>query len=102
MYFIVSYRRVPGTRFDSRYYVEQHIPLVEKTWKPFGLDYIDAFFPSREDSDVIVVAMCRFKDRAALDAALAAEETAIIMADIEKYTDSEPDRHVTEVFQLSR
>ncbi len=45
--------------------------------------------------------MCRFKDRAALDAALAAEETAIIMADIEKYTDGEPDRHVTEVFQLS-
>ncbi|WP_369054111.1 hypothetical protein [Burkholderia gladioli] len=50
---------------------------------------------------MIVVAMCRFKDRAALDAALAAEETAIIMADIEKYTDGEPDRHVTEVFQLS-
>lgn len=100
MYFIVSYRRAPGMRFDSRYYVEHHIPSW-KTWKPYGLDYIDAFFPSLADSDVIVVAMCRFKDRAALDAALAAEETAIIMADIEKYTDGEPDRHVTEVFQLS-
>lgn len=30
MDFIVSCRRAAGTRFDSRYYAEQHIPLVEK------------------------------------------------------------------------
>lgn len=46
MYFVVSYRRAAGTRFDSRYYVEQHIPLVEKSWKPYGLEYVDAFFPA--------------------------------------------------------
>ncbi|KWA18755.1 ethyl tert-butyl ether degradation protein EthD [Burkholderia territorii] len=97
MYFVVSYRRAAGTRFDSRYYVEQHIPLVEKSWKRYGLEYVDAFFPAREDSKLIVVAMCRFADRAALDAAFASAEAADVMADIDAFTDIEPDRHVTDV-----
>ncbi|AIO37236.1 EthD family reductase [Burkholderia sp. AU19243] len=96
MYFVVSYRRAAGTRFDSRYYVEQHIPLVEKTWRQYGLEYIDAFFPSREDSELIVVAMCRFRDRAALDAAFASPETARVMADVDAFTDIEPDRCIAE------
>ncbi|KUY77066.1 EthD family reductase [Burkholderia cepacia] len=98
MYFIVSYRRAAGTRFDARYYVERHIPLVEKSWKPYGLEAIDAFFPAREDSELIVVAMCRFKDSAGLDAAFASAETADIMADIDAFTDIEPDRLITDVF----
>ncbi|CAM2169576.1 EthD family reductase [Burkholderia orbicola] len=98
MFFVVSYRRAAGTRFDSRYYVEQHIPLVEKSWKPYGLEYVDAFFPEREDSELIVVAMCRFKDGAALDAAFASAETAHVMADIDAFTDIEPDRHIADVF----
>ncbi|AIO72102.1 hypothetical protein FEP63_01081 [Burkholderia multivorans] len=36
MYFVISYRRAAGTRFDSRYYVDQHIPLVEKSWKRYA------------------------------------------------------------------
>ncbi|MCA8032680.1 EthD family reductase [Burkholderia arboris] len=98
MYFIVSYRRAAGTRFDARYYVEQHIPLVEKSWKPYGLEYVDAFFPAREDSELIVVAMCRFTDRAALDAAFASARTADVMADIDAFTDIEPDRHIADAF----
>jgi len=100
MYFVVSYRRAAGTRFDSRYYVEQHIPLVEKSWKPYGIEYVDAFFPAREDSELIVVTMCRFRDRAALDAAFASARTADVMADIDAFTDIEPDRHIMDV--LSR
>ncbi|WP_367188420.1 hypothetical protein [Burkholderia sp. Ed8] len=51
MYFVVSYRRAAGTRFDVRYYVEQHIPLVEKSWKRYGLEYVDAFFPSERTAN---------------------------------------------------
>lgn len=40
--------------------------------------------------------MCRFKDSAALDAASA--ETADVMADIDAFTDIEPDRLITDVF----
>ncbi|AOJ28619.1 EthD family reductase [Burkholderia seminalis] len=102
MYFVVSYRRAAGTRFDVRYYVEQHIPLVEKSWKRYGLEYVDAFFPSREDSELIVVAMCRFVDRAALDAAFASAEAADVMADIDAFTDIAPDRHITDVVSYAR
>ncbi|MGU7810723.1 EthD family reductase [Burkholderia sp. AW49-1] len=98
MYLVVSYRRAAGTRFDSRYYVDHHIPLVEKSWKPYGLEYVDAFFPARDDGELIVVAMCRFKDSAALDAAFASAETADVMADIDAFTDIEPDRHIADVF----
>ncbi|MBV2079627.1 MULTISPECIES: EthD family reductase [Pseudomonas] len=95
MYFIVSYPAKPGARFDRAYYVGKHIPLVREAWEPYGLEYIDAFFPSAKDSDLIVAAMCRFKDRAALEAAFASARTSEVMADIEKFTNIEPDRHVT-------
>ena len=98
MVFVVSYRRATGARFDARYYVEQHIPLVEKAWKPYGAEYVDTFFPARQDSEVAVVAMSRFADRAALDAAFASAETADIMADIDAFTDIAPDRYITDVF----
>ncbi|WP_175887431.1 EthD family reductase [Burkholderia contaminans] len=98
MVFVVSYRRATGARFDARYYVEQHIPLVEKSWKPYGLESVDAFFPARQDSEVAVVAMCRFTDRAALDAAFASAGTADVMADIGAFTDIAPDRYITDVF----
>lgn len=45
--------------------------------------------------------MCRFRDRAALDAAFASAETASVMADIDAFTDIEPDRCITEVFARS-
>jgi hypothetical protein len=35
MYFVVSYRRAAGTRFDSRYYVEQHIPSYRLLYRRF-------------------------------------------------------------------
>lgn len=95
MYFIVSYTAKQGARFDQTYYVEKHIPLVRKAWEPYGLEYADAFFPSAKDNDLIVVAMCRFKDRAALDAAFASAGTLEVMADIDKFTNVEPQRHVT-------
>jgi len=97
MYLVVSYPAKPGGRFDRTYYVDKHVPMVEDAWKPFGLEYIDAFFPSKGDSDLVVVAMCRFRDEAALEAAFASPKTPDVMADIQKFTDIEPNRHVTSV-----
>jgi hypothetical protein len=33
---VVSYPVGDGTQFDAQYYVETHIPLVDKCWTPMG------------------------------------------------------------------
>ncbi|CBX95231.1 hypothetical protein IAQ61_004055 [Plenodomus lingam] len=34
---VVAYPRTDKSTFNKDYYISTHIPLVEKTWKPFGL-----------------------------------------------------------------
>ena len=97
MVFVVSYRRATCAI---------RCPLLRRAAHSSGgkgvetvrAEYVDTFFPARQDSEVAVVAMSRFADRAALDAAFASAETADIMADIDAFTDIAPDRYITDVF----
>jgi uncharacterized protein (TIGR02118 family) len=34
---IVMYPNKPDTEFNIKYYLDYHMPLVERVWKPFGL-----------------------------------------------------------------
>lgn len=88
----VTYQGTPETRFDRAYYVDHHLPLVMRAWQPHGLASIAAFFPAIEQAGTIAVCECRFRDRAALDAAFASPETAAVMADVSRFTDAAPQR----------
>jgi uncharacterized protein (TIGR02118 family) len=33
----VMYPNKPDTKFNTKYYLDYHMPLVERVWKPFGL-----------------------------------------------------------------
>lgn len=88
----VTYQGTPETRFDRAYYVEHHLPLVMRAWQPHGLDGIAAFFPAVEQRGTIAVCECRFRDRAAHDAAFASSGTAAVMADVSRFTDAAPQR----------
>ena len=86
----VTYPGTAGTRFDRDYYVHSHLPLVKKTWGPFGLDTIAAFFPDGEGAGTIAVCVCEFQSEAGMKTALASSDTAPVMADVVKFTDAKP------------
>ena len=92
----VSYPGDRRTRFDRTYYVASHLPLVRDCWGPYGLVACAAFFPTEGGSGTVAVAECTFRDDAALRAALAAPETARVMADVKTFTDSTPEQGVAE------
>ena len=85
----VTYLGAADSRFDRTYYVSHHIPLVTDAWSPYGLLEACALFPAQH-TGVIAACVCRFRDYAAIDAALAAPRTADVMADIENFTDTSP------------
>ena len=88
----VTYSGDKTARFDREYYVQTHLPLVRKVWGHVGLEAIDAFFPADTGAGFIAIAVCRFRDAAAFQAAFAEPGTAEVMADVQHFTDIEPAR----------
>ena len=86
----VTYPGDAGTRFDRQRYVAHHLPLVMQAWGPHGLLSCSAFFPAEEGDGTIAIAECKFRDKAALQAALASPETPRVMADVPGFTDAKP------------
>jgi uncharacterized protein (TIGR02118 family) len=85
----VTYPADGGSRFDRKYYVETHLPLVERAWGPFGLVSARAFFPAI-GSDQVAVAVLGFDDEASIGAALASAATEGVLADVAHFTDIAP------------
>ena len=75
-------------------YVRHHLPLVRECWGPFGLDACAAFWPAGTEAGTICICECRFRDEAALRAALASPGTPHVMADIARFTDAAPAQSV--------
>ena len=88
----VAYSGGSTSRFDRNYYVQHHLPLVRKIWEPVGLEEIDAFFPANSGAGFIAMAICRFRDAAAYQAAMKHPGTPEVMADIAHFTDIKPVR----------
>ncbi|MCG7595233.1 EthD family reductase [Mycobacterium sp. PSTR-4-N] len=90
--FMVTYVGDGTSSFDRNYYESKHIPFVAKTWEPFGLERTDVYYPedSVDGQHVVAVALCHFADRAGLDRALSAPESAPIDQDIANFTNVVP------------
>ena len=90
----VTYPGDAATRFDRDYYVRHHLPLVMECWGPLGMVSCAAFWPADDGAGTIAIAECRFRDKAALSAALASPETPRVMADVARFTDAKPAQSV--------
>ena len=86
----VTYAGDSSTRFDRRYYVEEHLPLVTAAWAPHGLVSVAAFFPAGTGEGTIAVCVCDFRDDDAIRASLRAPETKAVMEDVPHFTDAKP------------
>ncbi|WP_375160632.1 EthD family reductase [Bradyrhizobium sp. RDT46] len=83
-----------GTFFDRDYYVDVHLPLALASWQKHGLESAAAFFPRDGDAVDVSVGVYRFRDEAALNAALASAETGAVMADVPRFTDAKVSRMI--------
>lgn len=88
----VTYEGDTKTRFDRDYYVRTHLPLVRQAWGALGLLSADAYFPAEAVTGMIALCECRFRDEAAIDAALSSSATPAVMADVVNFTDALPRR----------
>lgn len=77
-----------GTYFDRDHYVGVHLPLVLACWQRHELESASAFFPHGPNSADISVGIYRFRDEAALRAALASAETDAVMGNVPRFTDA--------------
>ncbi len=91
----VTYPGDPNTRFDRKYYVESHLPLVMKHWSRYGLASVAAFFPEGSGAGTIALCACRFRDEQAIRNAFASPEAGKVMADIPHFTDAQPSQSLS-------
>ncbi len=81
----VLYPTTEGATFDQDYYRNEHVPLAVKTWGLKGAE-IDRGV----DGPYVAAVHFRFDSLEAMQAAMAAEGTAAVMADVANYTTIEP------------
>jgi uncharacterized protein (TIGR02118 family) len=95
----VLYPNQPGSRFDERYYLDKHIPLVRKHWEPMGLTELrllrGTVTPDGGAAPYRVTALLTFESADALGKATAAHG-AEIFGDIPNFTDVQPVAQVNE------
>ena len=90
----VTYPGDATTRFDRKYYVDSHLPLVMKSWRQYGLESVAAFFPEGSGEGTIAICACSFRDQQAIQGALTSPEVSEVMADLPHFTDAQPSRSI--------
>ena len=88
----VTYTGNDDTPFNREHWINVHFPLVLECWAPYGLESVSGFFPRGDGGGLIAIATCIFRDKAAMEAALASPATARVMADVELVTAVRPQR----------
>ncbi len=81
----VFYPAADGATFVHDYYRDRHVPLAVSTW---GLD--GAQIDKGVDGPYVAAVHFTFESMEAMKAAMAAEGTSAVMADIPNYTSIKP------------
>jgi uncharacterized protein (TIGR02118 family) len=88
----VFYPTTEGATFDHDYYRDRHVPLAVKTW---GLD--GAEIDRGLDGPYVAAVHFRFESQEALRAAMGAEGTPAVLADVPNYTTITPVMQTSEI-----
>ena len=90
--FSVLYPVTEGATFDHDYYRDKHVPLAVKTW---GLD--NAAIDRGLDGPYVAAVHFTFESMEAFQAALGAEGTPAVQADVANYTTIQPVMQISEI-----
>jgi quinol monooxygenase YgiN len=66
--------------------------LALECWQKYGLESALAFFPRDANAPDVSIGIYKFRDEAAIHAALASSETQAVMADVPHFTDASVSR----------
>lgn len=88
----VFYPSTEGATFDHDYYRDHHVPLAVKTW---GLD--GAAIDKGLDGPYVAAVHFQFASMEALAAAMGAEGTGAVLADVPNYTTITPVMQTSEI-----
>jgi uncharacterized protein (TIGR02118 family) len=88
----VYYPTTEGATFDHDYYRDKHVPLAVKTW---GLDAAE--IDKGVDGPYAAAVHFKFDSIEALGAAMAAEGTGAVLADVANYTTITPVLQTSEI-----
>jgi len=88
----VLYPATEGASFDHDYYRDKHVPLAVRTW---GLD--GAEIDKGIDGPYVAAVHFKFESTEALQAAMAAEGTGHVLADVANYTSIAPVLQTSEI-----
>ncbi len=86
----VIYPRHEGSRFDTAYYRDTHIPLAMKVMKAAGVTLIEGVPMGGTAAPYAMIAHFQFASSEAITAALANPAMAEVRADVAKFTDIKP------------
>ena len=90
----VLYPVTEGATFDHDYYRDKHVPLAVRTW---GLD--GAEIDKGLDGPYVAAVHFKFWSAEALQAAMAAEGTGDVLADVANYTSIAPVLQTSEIVE---
>ncbi len=88
----VLYPKTEGASFDHDYYANSHVPLAVSTWGLAGAE-IDKGINGPYEAAVHFT----FESLDAMGAAMAAEGTAAVQADVTNYTTIVPEMQISEI-----
>ncbi|HXA74393.1 MAG TPA: EthD family reductase [Acidimicrobiales bacterium] len=91
----VFYPSSEGSTFDHDYYREKHVPLAVKAW---GLTTAD--IDKGVDGPYVAAVHFEFDSVEAIQAAMAAEATGEVLADVANYTNITPVLQTSEIIPL--
>ncbi|ORY61687.1 uncharacterized protein BCR38DRAFT_440877 [Pseudomassariella vexata] len=78
-------------KFDLKYYLEQHMPLVQKLWAPLGLQSWAVTHNTDDAETYVVQAVLMWDSLEAFGAAAAPGEIATqVFGDVPNFTDIQP------------
>lgn len=90
----VMYPNEADIHFDREYYMKSHMPLVESTWKKYGLtswqiiEYTKALDGS--PSKYLIAATLVWESEESMQNALKDADTAKVFGDIANFTNKQP------------
>ncbi|KAI0483505.1 hypothetical protein F4859DRAFT_400775 [Xylaria cf. heliscus] len=90
MTYILSVVYPEGAKFNMDYYLKTHMPLVQKTWAPYGLKSWKVSHYTNPKAPYVVQAWLEWESKEHADKGTASTDGKAVFGDISNFSDKSP------------